>query len=97
MRRLALSLGMLVVTVAGAAEQDIVPITPPAAQRVEVLGTGDEVQAVQAIDGAEVQSVLHHEPPSAAGRAASTAGKVVAGVAAAALSLGVMAASLLLF
>jgi len=96
---MVLPLGVLVVLAgalgAGASEQTILPLMPPAEQRIELLGSGEEVQDVEAIDDAEVQAVMHHEPPSAAGQTVSTVGKIAAGVAAAALSLGFMVASLL--
>lgn len=94
MRRLVLPVGLLVATTAAAISQDVVPITPPVEQRIEMLTT-DEVQAVEPLAEGEAQAVMQHEPPSAGARTASTVGKAAAGVAAAVISVGIMAASLL--
>jgi hypothetical protein len=64
-------------------EQQVVAITPPDEQQVEAL----------AMDGTQI--VGPNVPPTEADRVASTAGKVVLGVASAALSLGATAAMLL--
>lgn len=97
--RLLLVLGVLGVTLAAApvrgVEQRIVPLTPSEEQRVVPIGDPDAVAQVDALDPAASQDVAPAVPPSAAAKAASTAGKVVLSVAAAGLALGAMAASLL--
>lgn len=82
---------------ASAVEQLIQPLTPPQEQRVEALGGGDDQQRVQQVDAAEAQEIAEQVPPSPARKRASVVGKVVLSVAAAAMALGVTAASLLLF
>jgi hypothetical protein len=64
-------------------EQEIEPITPPGDQVVEAVGAGGD------------QRVERQEPRTAAEKTASTVGKVVTGVTAAAVSLGAMAAMLI--
>jgi hypothetical protein len=83
-------------TPGAAVEQNIVALTPPDEQRIEVITPADDQQGVDAVDDAATQTVAAHEPPSPSAKAASTAGKFVLGVASAGLALGVMAASLLL-
>jgi hypothetical protein len=77
-----------------AIEQEIEPLTPPAEQRVEVIG-GTE-QGVEGVDQQALEVVEPHDPPSPAAKAASNVGQAILGVTAAVVSLGVMAASLLL-
>ena len=76
-------------------EQRIEQLTPPAEQRVEVLGGTEDQQRVDALDDTKAQEVAAHEPPSAGAKAASTAGKFVLGVTAAVVAVGVTVASLL--
>lgn len=76
-------------------EQSITVLTPPEEQRIEVLNSGQGGQNVQGVDSGAVQGVYENEIPSEAGRTANTVGKVALSVTAAAVSLGVMAASLL--
>lgn len=84
-------------TSARAVEQKIEVLTPPHEQRVETLGGTDDLQQVQALDDSRTQIVGPHEPPTPAVKAASTAGKIVLGVAAAAVAVGATLASLLFF
>ena len=75
-------------------EQRVTPIPPRAEQRVEPVGRGGE-QRVEALDAKGVQAVVGgHKSP--ARRGAEAAGKVVLGVVAGVVSIGVMLASLLL-
>jgi hypothetical protein len=79
----------------GATEQTITPLTPPDEQRIERLG-GESGQNVEAIASADdTQRIDVPVPPSPTAKKASTAGKFVLGVAAAGISLGAMAASLI--
>jgi hypothetical protein len=77
-----------------AIEQEIEPLTPPAEQHVEIVGAAE--QGVDGIDQQALEVVEPHEPPSPAAKAASNVGQAILGVTAAVVSLGVMAASLLL-
>ena len=89
--------GLLSGAAPGAAvEQNIVALTPPDEQRIEVITPAADQQGVEQIDGSHTQTIAAHEPPSPTTKAASTAGKFLLGVASAGLALGVMAASLLL-
>ena len=94
---LALLLAGLVATAVLAAEQRVEPLAPPIEQRVEAVGAGDHESDVQAVEIIGEQDIGAQEPPSGPQKAASTAGKVVLGVAAAGISLGFMVASLLFF
>jgi hypothetical protein len=64
-------------------EQEIEPITPPGEQAVDHVRDGG------------AQRVEAQQPRTAAEKTASTVGKVVTGVTAAAVSLGAMAAMLI--
>jgi hypothetical protein len=77
-----------------AVEQTVEAIVPPGEQQVEPIAPRQD-QAVDGVQRTGEQAVAPLEPPSPAAKAASTAGKVVTGVAAAAVSLGAMAAMLL--
>jgi hypothetical protein len=77
-------------------EQTVVPIQTDTQQHVEVIGQ-DSSEHVDAVDPGRTQTVDAPEPPSAAAKAASTAGKVVLGVVGAAVGIGFMIASLLFF
>jgi len=78
-----------------AAEQTIVPLTPPEEQRVEGVGH-DDAQAVAAADSEQVQPVAVQEPPSPAVKAASRVGKVMLAIVAVGVAVAASAASLLL-
>ncbi|MGH7894584.1 MAG: hypothetical protein ACREQL_07940 [Candidatus Binatia bacterium] len=78
-----------------AAEQTIVPLTPPAEQRVEGVGR-DDAQAVAAADSEQVQPVAVQEPPSPAAKAASTVGKVMLAIVAVGVAVAASLASILL-
>ena len=98
--RLAIGLATIVLAIGfgvvpgGAVEQTITPLTPPVEQRVQQLG--DNEQQVRSVDAQNVETVVPHEPPSPAVKAASTAGKVVLGVVGAGIAVGSMVASLML-
>jgi hypothetical protein len=77
-----------------AVEQTIEPLTPPVEQQVVTIGGAE--QGVEGIAPQAIEEVEAKEQPSPVGKAASTVGKAVLGVTAAVVSLGVMAASLLL-
>ena len=79
-----------------AVEQTITPLTNDVGQDVRPIG-GDDGQTVRAVDPGAEQSIDTPEPPGPVAKAASTAGKVVLGVAGGALALGFMVASLLFF
>jgi hypothetical protein len=79
----------------GAVEQTIEPLTPPVEQHVEMIGGGQYVEQVRAVDAQAVETVEPHVPPSPAAKATSKAVQGVLGVAAAGVALGAMAASLL--
>jgi hypothetical protein len=81
---------------ARAVEQTIRVLTPPAEQRVEALGGTDDLQHVEAVDESQIQRMGAQEPPSPAAKVAASVGKFTLGVAAAAVSVGVMVASLIL-
>lgn len=85
----------LVVAPARAVEQTIEVLTPPHEQRVEAVGGTEDLQHVAAVDETEAQRVAASEPPSPSAKAASTAGKIVLGVTAAAVAVGATVASLL--
>lgn len=92
---IALSIGLGVLP-SGAVEQTIEPLNPGVEQRVEIIGGGGDTQEqVRTVDAQDVETVVPHEPPSPAVKAASTAGKVVLGVVGAGVALGAMVASLL--
>ena len=92
---LALVLAGIVVT-AAVAEQRIEQLTPPVEQRVEAVGAGAGEADVRGVEQVVSQDVGVQEPPTASQKAASTAGKVVLSILAAGISLGAMAASMLL-
>ena len=74
------------------------PLPPgPARQQIEVLrpGSGQDLSQAERAEQGE-QDIGVPEPKSSTQRAASTAGKVVLGVFAAAIAIGAAAASLLL-
>lgn len=77
-----------------AEDQAVEDVTAPTEQRIEILDAGE--QAVVPVEVQGEHGVSAVEPPSAAKKAASTAGKVVLAVGAAALSIGVTVASLML-
>jgi hypothetical protein len=76
-------------------EQSVTPVVPGGEQRIEALPAGGE-QHVQALDAAGVQQQVTGGHKGPARRGAEATGKVILGVFAAVVSLGVMAASLLL-
>src|SRR5262249_44680186 len=88
--------GVVASSVALADEQRIEQLAPPVEQRVEAIGPGSGESDVQGVEVVADQNVGVQEPPSASQKAASTVGKVVLSVLAAGISLGAMAASLLL-
>jgi len=96
-RAFLLGLAMLLLgsRVGFSTEQTVEPIVPRGEQVVRPLASSGE-QVVERMGTTEEQQVGVQEPPSAAAKAASTAAKVVTGVAAAGVSLGAMAAMLLL-
>ena len=96
-RALLLGLAMLLLgsRVGFSTEQTVEPIVPRGEQVVQPLASPGE-QVVERMGTTEEQQVGIQEPPSTAAKVASTAGKVVTGVAAAGVSLGAMAAMLLL-
>jgi len=82
---------------AGPAGGDVRPLPPGAEeQQIEVLHPGASQTLSQAEPGDAEQEVGVPQPKSPAQRTASTVGKVVLGVVAAAVALGMAAASLLL-
>jgi hypothetical protein len=87
----------LAVAPARATEQTITVLTPPHEQRVEAVGGTEDLQRVDAVAEGQLQPVAAQEAPSPAAKAASTAGKVVLGVSAAAVAVGFTVASLLFF
>jgi hypothetical protein len=89
--------GLAIVVPSGAdviLEQTVTAITPSQEQTVVAIGAPQE-QQVQAVVMDGTQIVGPNVPPTEADRAASAAGKVVLGVASAALSLGATAAMLM--
>lgn len=85
------------VTVSASAEQAVTPIEQVPEQRVQAIG-GQGEQRVDDLTAEQAeQAVNGTTPKSGAQRAASTAGKIALGVVAAVVSIGTMAASLLLF
>jgi len=74
-------------------EQRVTPVTPAAEQRVEALPPAGE-QRVEAVDAGGIQQVTGGTKGPLR-RGLETTGKVVLGVLAAVISLGVMAASLI--
>ncbi len=97
MRRLVL-FGLVVAlgTPLVSAEQDVRPIIPPGTgeQQIEVISPRGD-QSVQAARMAGEQQVEPQTEASRAAKAASTAGKVLTGVAAAAAALGATAAMMI--
>lgn len=87
----------LVVAPARATEQTIEVLTPPHEQRVEAVGGTQDLQGVVAVAEGQPQAVAAQEAPSPAAKAASTAGKIVVGISAAAVAVGFTVASLLFF
>lgn len=100
MKRLVSLVGLAAVLGVGwtvvSAEQDVRPIVPRGEQRIEAFGPRHE-QVVQGVRAPAEQQVERFVEPSDTAKAVNNAGKVVTGVAAAAASLGAMAAMLLLF
>lgn len=101
MRRLValvvLVAGMAMVVPSGAdviTEQTVTAIAPTQEQSVVAIGAPQE-QQVEALAMNGTQIVGPNVPPTEADRAASAAGKVVLGIASAALSLGATAAMLM--
>jgi len=92
---------VVVLGLAGAAvgadspEQTVTPVAPGVEQRVEPVETGD-VQRVEHLDPGDAQRVSA-ENKGHIRQGVATAGKVVVGIVALAVSLGFTAASLLLF
>ena len=92
---------VVVLGLAGAAvgadspEQTVTPVAPGVEQRVEPVETGD-VQRVEHLDPGDAQRVSA-ENKGQIRQGVATAGKVVVGIVALAVSLGFTAASLLLF
>ena len=98
MRRLSvlLLLGILAgPALADTGDQAVEDVTAPTEQRIEILDAGE--QAVVPVEVQGEHGVSEVVPPSAAEKAASTAGKVVLAVGAAAVSIGFTVASLMLF
>lgn len=93
---LALVLGLSVVGLAAneVSEQTITPITPPVQQRVEGVTPPGE-QHVEALDAKGMQEITHGSKGPVQ-RGAEAVGKVVIGVLAAGIAIGVTVASLLL-
>ncbi len=77
------------------AEQPVEPMNPHVEQQVEIIRP-NVAQSVHEVDVPAGQDVRVPEPVSPAKRAASTAGKVVLGVAAAGVAVGAAILSLLL-
>jgi hypothetical protein len=78
-----------------AVEQTLEVLAPAEEQEIEIVGAG-RTGDVQGIESVDEQLVEPHEPPGPVRKVASTVGHAVLGVLAAGVSLGVMAASLLL-
>jgi|SRR5262249_336982 len=97
-RAFLLGLAMLLLgsRVGFSTEQTVEPIVPRGEQVVQPVASSREQVVERMGTGTDEQQVGVQEPPSAVAKAASTAGKVVTGVAAAGVSLGAMAAMLLL-
>ena len=76
-------------------EQTIEPLTPAQEQRVEAIGSGDDLARVDPVDADTAQDIVSQEPPNPAQKAASTVAKVLLSVASAAIAVGAMVASLL--
>ncbi len=93
---LALAVALAGVLSARAAEQVVTPITPPAEQRVVPIEPAG-AQRVEPVSAAEVQRIREGTtPPESAGaRMASTAGKILLGVFAAGMSIGLAVVSIL--
>ncbi len=93
---LTLLLGLSVVGLAAneVGEQTITPITPPAEQRVETVTPSGE-QRVEALGANGMQDVTHGSKGPVQ-RSAEAVGKVVIGVLAATIAIGMTVASLLL-
>jgi hypothetical protein len=94
---MALVLGLSIVALAAneASEQTVTPITPPVQQRVETVTPPGE-QRVEALDAKDMQQITHGSKGPVQ-RGAETVGKVVIGILATGVALGVTVASLLLF
>ena len=90
---LAVTLGQPVGAAPDTSEQQVKPITPTE-QQVEALHPEAE-QQVQALDAAGAQAIMGNATKSPARRTADTAAKVVVGVFAAVVAVGVTVASLL--
>lgn len=91
----ALALAIPVACGAGPAAQPVDPLRAEGTQQIEVLRP-ETTQEVEAVVLQPDQDVRVPEPVSPARRAASTAGKVVLGIAAAGIAVGAALASLLL-
>jgi hypothetical protein len=76
-------------------EQSVTPVAPSGEQRIEAVAPAGE-QHVQALDAAGMQQQISGGHKGPVRRGAEATGKVVLGVLAAVVSVGVMAASLLL-
>ena len=98
MRR-ALLLGLAVLLMGSqvgfSMEQTVEPIVPSGEQQIEVIRAPGEQVVNQVVTGTQ-QQIEPQVAPTPAQKAASNVGKAVTGVAAAAVSLGAMAAMLLL-
>ena len=97
---LLLLLGLVVLPVAGLAagepmEQEVQPLTPRVEQRIETL-TPTAEQRVEVVNADGTQQVSGNATQSATQRGVQSVAKAVVGVLAAVVSMGVMAASLLL-
>ena len=93
---LVLVLGLAAAALAAESpEQTVTPVAPGVEQRVEPVETGD-VQRVEHLDPGDAQRVSA-ENKGQIRQGVATAGKVVVGIVALAVSLGFTAASLLLF
>lgn len=87
----------LVTAPARATEQKIEVLTPPHEQRVEAVGGTEDLQRVDAVAEGQAQQVAAQEAPSPVVKAATTAGKIVTGISAAAVAVGFTIAALLFF
>jgi hypothetical protein len=77
-------------------EQTIVPLTPTQEQRVEPIGKSDDLARVEPVQNVNAQGVEAIDPPGPLSKAASTVGVALLTVTSAVVSVGIMAASLLL-
>src|SRR5262245_62054237 len=96
-RVLLLGLAMLLLSgqVGTTAEQTVEAIIPPGGRETERTGPAAAHPACPGGGGAGEQEVARQEPLSPAAKTASNVGKAATGVAAAAVSLGAMAAMLM--